>query len=44
MIETSYAIKPIGIIHSHLVRREAAPHQGYEGAPDAWLEVNFVGC
>ena len=40
MIETSYTIKPIGIIRSDLVRREAAPRQGSEGAPDAWLEMN----
>jgi tRNA-Thr(GGU) m(6)t(6)A37 methyltransferase TsaA len=40
MIETGYTIKPIGIIHSDLVRREAAPHQGFEGAPDAWLDIN----
>jgi len=39
-METSYMIKPIGIIHSELVSCEAAPHQGNEGAPDAWLEVN----
>jgi tRNA-Thr(GGU) m(6)t(6)A37 methyltransferase TsaA len=40
MIETSYTIKPIGVIRSDLINREAAPHQGYEGAPDAWLEMN----
>ena len=40
MIETNYAIKPIGVIRSDLISREAAPHQGYEGAPDAWLELN----
>ena len=40
MIETNYTIKPIGVIRSDLVSREAAPHQGYEGAPDAWLELN----
>ena len=40
MIETSYTIKPIGVIRSDLVRREAAPRQGFEGAPDAWLEMN----
>jgi tRNA-Thr(GGU) m(6)t(6)A37 methyltransferase TsaA len=40
MIETSYLIEPIGVIHSDLTSREAAPHQGHEGAPDAWLEVN----
>ena len=39
MIETSYKIKPIGIIRSELADREAAPRQGYEGAPEAWLEL-----
>jgi hypothetical protein len=32
MIETSYTIEPIGVIHSELVSRETAPLQGYEGA------------
>jgi tRNA-Thr(GGU) m(6)t(6)A37 methyltransferase TsaA len=40
MIETSYTIEPIGVIHSELASRKAAPRQGNEGAPDAWLEVN----
>jgi tRNA-Thr(GGU) m(6)t(6)A37 methyltransferase TsaA len=40
MTETSYTLKPIGFISSELASREAAPHQGYEGAPDAWLVVN----
>jgi len=40
MLKTSYTIEPIGVIHSELTSREAAPHQGNEGAPDAWLEVN----
>ncbi len=39
MIETSFTIKPIGVIRSDLTGREAAPRQGSEGAPDAWLEV-----
>ena len=39
MIETSYTIEPIGVISSELVSREAAPLQGYEGAPEAWLEL-----
>ncbi len=39
MIEPSYTIKPIGIIRSDLATRETAPHQGDEGAPDAWLEL-----
>jgi tRNA-Thr(GGU) m(6)t(6)A37 methyltransferase TsaA len=39
MIETSYTIEPIGVIRSELDSREAAPLQGYEGAPEAWLEL-----
>ena len=39
MIETSYTIEPIGIIRSELTDLEAAPHQGNEGAPEAWLEL-----
>ena len=38
-IETAYTIEPIGLIRSELTSREAAPHQGYEGAPEAWLEL-----
>jgi len=40
MIKTSYTVEPIGVIHSELTSCEAAPHQGNEGAPDAWFEVN----
>jgi len=40
MSETGYEIKPIGVIRSELASREAAPLQGNEGAPDAWVEVN----
>jgi tRNA-Thr(GGU) m(6)t(6)A37 methyltransferase TsaA len=40
MAEISYTIEPIGVVRSDLVGRETAPHQGYEGAPAAWLEVN----
>jgi tRNA-Thr(GGU) m(6)t(6)A37 methyltransferase TsaA len=40
MIEASYTIKPIGVIRSDLANRETAPHQGHEGAPDAWLELH----
>jgi len=39
MIETEFALKPIGIIRSELATRGAAPKQGSEGSPDAWLEV-----
>ena len=40
MIETSYMIEPVGLIHSNLSSRKDAPFQGCEGAPDAWIEVN----
>ena len=39
-MEVSYTIAPIGIIRSPLENRETAPRQGYEDAPEAWLEVS----
>jgi tRNA-Thr(GGU) m(6)t(6)A37 methyltransferase TsaA len=39
MSKTSYTIEPIGFVHSELTRLDAAPMQGDEGAPDAWLEL-----
>ena len=39
MSETSYTIEPIGFIRSELTDLEAAPRQGDEGAPAAWLEL-----
>jgi hypothetical protein len=33
----SYTLEPVGFIRSTLKRREEAPRQGPEGAPDAWL-------
>jgi len=38
----SYALKPIGVVRSSLRRREDCPHQGWEGAPEAWVEVDPV--
>jgi tRNA-Thr(GGU) m(6)t(6)A37 methyltransferase TsaA len=32
-------LRPVGVIRSTLKARGAAPKQGSEGAPDAWLEV-----
>jgi len=32
-----YALRPIGRVESPLTDRSAAPKQGREGAPDAWL-------
>lgn len=39
MTEINYHIEPIGVIHSTLTSREAAPRQGDEGAPEAWLDL-----
>ncbi|MBO0814402.1 MAG: tRNA (N6-threonylcarbamoyladenosine(37)-N6)-methyltransferase TrmO [Actinobacteria bacterium] len=35
--ETSYELRPIGHVESPLGDRRAAPRQGSEGAPEAWL-------
>ena len=42
----SFAVHPIAWVHSNLKRRADAPMQGWEGAPDARLEVipDFVQC
>ncbi|MGH7494885.1 MAG: tRNA (N6-threonylcarbamoyladenosine(37)-N6)-methyltransferase TrmO [bacterium] len=37
--DINYTIEPIGIIRSALVNCAAAPLQGDEGAPEAWLEL-----
>ena len=34
-----YLLRPVGIVRSKLKRREDCPHQGWEGAPDAWVEI-----
>lgn len=39
MDESSYACRPIGVVRSALASLEAAPLQGDEGAPEAWLEL-----
>jgi tRNA-Thr(GGU) m(6)t(6)A37 methyltransferase TsaA len=33
-------LRPIGVIRSEITERSAAPKQGSEGAPDAWLEIS----
>lgn len=37
--EFAARLRRIGVIRSVLVDRSAAPRQGSEGAPDAWLDV-----
>jgi tRNA-Thr(GGU) m(6)t(6)A37 methyltransferase TsaA len=33
-------LRPIGFIRSELKHRDEAPCQGFEGGPDAWVEMN----
>jgi tRNA-Thr(GGU) m(6)t(6)A37 methyltransferase TsaA len=35
----NFSVKPIGVIRSELKRRDEAPRQGFEGAPNALIEV-----
>ena len=35
-----YVLRPVGIVRSKLKRREDCPRQGWEGAPDAWVEID----
>ncbi len=35
----TYTIEPVGFVRSELKQLEAAPRQGDEGAPEAWLEI-----
>lgn len=35
-----YTLRPIGFLRSSLTQREDAPMQGFEGAPDAWLDLD----
>jgi tRNA-Thr(GGU) m(6)t(6)A37 methyltransferase TsaA len=39
MTNQNYQLEPIGYIQSSIKGRDKAPKQGYEGAPDAWLQV-----
>ena len=32
-------LRPIGVVRSTIKERSQSPMQGYEGAPDAWLEI-----
>jgi tRNA-Thr(GGU) m(6)t(6)A37 methyltransferase TsaA len=42
--DDAYVLKPVGVVRSPLLRREDAPRQGSEGAPDAVvvLEPSFA--
>lgn len=45
-IAQSFEISPIGYVRSSLKERSGAPRQGWEGAPDARLEIDpaFSEC
>jgi tRNA-Thr(GGU) m(6)t(6)A37 methyltransferase TsaA len=40
-MEGNLTLRPIGQIRSTLRTLEDAPRQGFEGAPDAWLEIDI---
>jgi tRNA-Thr(GGU) m(6)t(6)A37 methyltransferase TsaA len=40
MSKGPYTLHPIGRVASPLIDRDAAPRQGDEGAPDAWLMLD----
>jgi tRNA-Thr(GGU) m(6)t(6)A37 methyltransferase TsaA len=40
MDNTTYLLKPVGVVSSPLKSLDTCPKQGWEGAPDAWLEIH----
>jgi tRNA-Thr(GGU) m(6)t(6)A37 methyltransferase TsaA len=38
--EASFELRPIGKVESPLTDTATAPKQGYEGAPDAWVDFD----
>ncbi len=36
----SFTLRPIGRVQSSLQNRQNAPRQGFDGAPDAWVELD----
>ena len=38
-VKIDYRLQPIGFVRSVLTERRRAPKQGFEGAPDAWIEI-----
>jgi tRNA-Thr(GGU) m(6)t(6)A37 methyltransferase TsaA len=39
-LANGFAVVPIGRVHSVLTERSGAPRQGWEGAPDAGVEID----
>ena len=46
MNDAQYLLQPVGVVRSSLKSLEGCPKQGWEGAPDAWLEIDkaFTGA
>jgi tRNA-Thr(GGU) m(6)t(6)A37 methyltransferase TsaA len=40
--EDQFLLRPVGTVRSPLKSREDCPKQGWEGAPEAWLEIDAV--
>lgn len=38
--EERYELRPIGRVRSPLQSRDEAPCQGYEGAPEVWIDID----
>lgn len=41
MKDAQYLLQPVGVVRSSLRSREGCPNQGWEGAPDAWIEIDI---
>jgi tRNA-Thr(GGU) m(6)t(6)A37 methyltransferase TsaA len=40
MSDNSFSLQAIGFVRSAITNRSEAPKQGYEGAPDVWIEID----
>jgi tRNA-Thr(GGU) m(6)t(6)A37 methyltransferase TsaA len=39
MVDPTFMLTPVGWVRSPLTDPDAAPKQGFEGSPDAWVEL-----
>jgi tRNA-Thr(GGU) m(6)t(6)A37 methyltransferase TsaA len=40
MTNSGFTLQPVGFVQSAITNRSEAPKQGYEGAPDVWIEID----
>jgi tRNA-Thr(GGU) m(6)t(6)A37 methyltransferase TsaA len=40
MTNSGFTLQPVGFVQSAITTRSQAPKQGYEGAPDVWIEMD----